>query len=212
MRRTLTALTAALFAAAPAHASPFDLVPVGATTLAAWMLPAPVCAEGFLPDANVPFPEPLPTGTIFCVDAFDAAFYQRADGGHGFTYSADFRDVLGIAPQYYDFWVGAPPFVFHPNSGPLGAGTLVTGNVVESVDFGSTTYPSEFGVPADFVVFVRYPLLNNPITGEWEFAAAQTGGSLVPVAVAAVPEPATLVLVATGVLLVGAIARRRFPQ
>jgi hypothetical protein len=210
-RRTLLA-AAALLLAAPAHASPFFPVPVGASTLAAWSYMGPrVCAEG--PDPTYTSNQGVPWVEIACLTYFDAWAYRALGGGYFLRAASDLPFVdtyLYVGNLYYDddrFGTDVTDWPYDYQFGMYRdnmTGDPATWLAAEGAK------PQGVAASYDYVRFV-IDGSGSPENPFPEYSYASFGNQVVlqPVAIRAVPEPATLALVATGVLLVGAVARCR---
>jgi hypothetical protein len=206
-RHTLAAAAAALFvAAAPLHAQ--------TVTLAKWSYAGPqVCTQGWDPMTTT-----WPVGgspawlTVMCASRFDALVERTPDGEHYLRVSTDLSGLvsptnfsIGELVQYYDMYtmVDVYPVLFGV---PYRFGT-------QGWDAPGPWLFDLFGKPQTFSGISRYWLdipdadVPDPML-RWAYADVPRL-TLQPVPVRAVPEPATLVLVASGALLVGGIARRR---
>ena len=212
IRRTLVGAAAALLAAAPAHAVPLFPVPVGATTVAAWSYMGPrVCAVGA--DPTYTSTQGVPRVEIACLTYFDAWAYRAVDGNYFLRAASDLPFVdtyLYVGNLYGD---------------DDGYGTNVTdwpydyqfGMYRDNMTGDPAAWLAAEGAKPQPVAasydYVRYVIdgsgtPENPFP-EYSYASFENKVTLQPVAVRAVPEPATLAFVATGVLSVGAAVRRR---
>jgi hypothetical protein len=207
VRRTRRALLAAAvtLAALPAHASPFDLLPSGATMLGAWSFTGSRCGEDWLPGTYPTFGD-VPIGVIGCIDGADLAIYRDANGIGGLHFRAPFHSPVNAGIYLFDAggFISGFPYGSYPSA------TEIT-QVVTDIDDGAlTAYLSTAGRPMDFVVVFNsaYWVDEDP-TGMPSVTHTYASVSMAPVAITATPEPATLALVAAGVALVGIAARRR---
>jgi hypothetical protein len=203
MHRTLTAaVVAAVIAASPAHASPFDLVPAAATMLAAWSFTGSACGDGPLPGTYATFGD-VPYGTIGCIDGADFAIFRGADGVAGVRFAAPFHSPVGAGIYLWSAaFLGGFPYGSHPDP-------VITRDFFDTDDNVSGYLANYAGKPVALtVVFTSAHWVDEDPSGLPYVSHTNAAADLLPVAIAT-PEPASLALVATGVLLVGAVARRR---
>jgi hypothetical protein len=206
LAHTLVTAATLAFAATPAHADPFGLVPVGATTLAAWAYTGISCASSWQPNTAAPFPEPVPAADVYCVRSAGAALYRGANGAHGFAFGVGLHSDYAGALSFQELTL-MPFFSSYPN-GPLGTGAFPTGwyTTGGAIDAAAAAVYVEAaaGRPLDLYSFVTYQIRDNPYQGHPDYGSAAMSVTLAPV-----PEPSTYVLVGSGALLVGVVARRR---
>ena len=212
MRRARTTLfaaaAAAVVAAAPAASAqtiPFLSVPVGATAVGAWSYGGPrTCAMGAEPWSVVNVAEGWPLVEVACLNRVDMWAYRATDGEYYLTATSDLQYAgvtLGLGALFFEWW-GRWQSVAWPvdyrltwNAGDDGAWVL-----------DQVGKPQQFSTYFEYPIQLQYPGL--PPLDDWS-SAQFNDVWMQPVAIRAVPEPATIALVATGVLLVGVATRHR---
>jgi hypothetical protein len=141
---------------------------------------------------------------IACLTRVDMWTYRGSDGGYFLTATSDLSRSPGVNLSlgwlYYDYvgrWQSAPWPVDYRLTNPGEDASWVLARV---------------GTPERFETHYEYPITiqlgPTSVFEDWT-GASFTNVWMQPVAVSAVPEPTTLALAAMGVVLVGAIARRR---